>query len=1219
MTWLAKLWPWPTLAALAVVLLIIVAVLVARWRARKAAAATPEPPVVHRWTLLLLWWRFLRALPARWRDAVTGYPVLVVVGPGGPAQEQLINQLLSAPARSERRLPDLIDDRLRIYPGIGFLLFELMPAILTDDRPATESALELLGRLALAGREVVVLAIQDNPPPPAANAELAAIKAQSTQQAKRAQQFRKRLEALTERCPGPVPVRLAMTGMDQSAGFAVLCGLLGPRRAHERLALSGLQQPDAPSLLAPYEAMLDAALAKLPAVEFQQLVDFLDRSSAALDRLREPVAVLTARGAPGAELKAEYLVLCGGAPAEQVGAPFQMPPPGPPHLVPLRWHLLLAGSLLVACAGPLLWAHEQHMSRVAYAERTVAALEGQVPINDKPPDAFKTAAAEPADALHRLLDDDRSAWPLWRLTAKAQTSALRERYADSVRKTFMLRPLRDRGVNGDGGRAMHWLALLYAAPDGQDRPGPTPRGKLHALLWQERTVVANAVDMPDWLVKNYLELVQRPWQGETAVLRVDHTEPWNTFWLDYLDRLERAVASSALTLQEVNQLRDEAMTHLAKVQEVQDVRLAPQLFLLLKELAQQAAVTETQSALGQLQSALYHAKVVDVRQMAGEYGERLDQIRWLASYSTPLRGLLQPISSLRLPIDAQPNKRSLVQLLGDLGHLMNPPEGGAVPAGRQVSDSLVYKISVPLGTDSVLVPAFATDENRPKTPMPERVYRFDLSAVSSSWAATLIKAFKQGKDLPPLLGADDDMVAAPFTRERLLAVRQAVLDYQAQKSKSGLQAREATALQEYVESEAGEYAELYRDKLRERLSLTVKSWRAETAASLPVALRLYGGPHSPVIERLAAIAQDGAVAEIPGGWDGPALKLIADELKEFEVLKKLTAAQDGKVPGMEPYVAWLQQLAAELSGVGPAVAPESLAGHLPPIGRVALAERLGADGSYGRRLDAFLAAAAVPEGAWVHFRAPLEQVRSLGDREIEAAVAQQWGRVSRQLVTPVLVQYPFARSARDAARAEELEALRRPSGAFWQFFTTYAAPLAEERAGVWQPLSSDQDKSLLPPGLLDLANRLGRLSQLLWDEKGQPQALPLKVTPRQLPNIAGARVSVLRCGASEVKGFNQRPTEQPLRVSWWAQETAAVGLALAGTPAEPQDLRQARTEESPWSCLRLLDLGKPASDKATTWDVGLGNQGVVGFTVTGDALKIIQDTANGPGAAGAVR
>ena len=37
---------------------------------------------------------------------------------------------------------------------------------------------------------------------------------------------------------------------------------LGPRRAHERLELSVLHQPDAPSILAPYEAMLDMALAE---------------------------------------------------------------------------------------------------------------------------------------------------------------------------------------------------------------------------------------------------------------------------------------------------------------------------------------------------------------------------------------------------------------------------------------------------------------------------------------------------------------------------------------------------------------------------------------------------------------------------------------------------------------------------------------------------------------------------------------------------------------------------------------------------------------------------------------------------------------------------------------------------------------------------------------------------------------------------------------------
>lgn len=1219
MKWLAMLWPWPTLAALAGVLLIIGVVWVARWRAQQVDTATSEPPVVRRWTLLLLWWRFLGALPARWRDAVTGYPALLVVGPGGPAQEQLINQLLFAPARSERRLPDLIDGRLRIYPGIGFLLFELMPALLTDDRPATERAVELLGQVALAGREVVVLAIQDNPPPPAENTELTAIKAQSTQQAKRAQQFRKRLEALTARCPGPVPVRLALTGMEQSAGFAVLCRLLGPRRAQERLALAALEQPDAAPILAPYEAMLDTALAKLPAADFQQLVEFLSHSSAALDRLREPVAVLTARGAPGAELKAEYLVLCGTDEAEQLGAPFQMPPPGPPHFVPLRWHLLLAGTLFFACAGPLLWAHQQHMGRVADAEKKVSELVSKIPNSSKSTDEFKKHAAEPAAALRLLRADDRATWPLWRLTAKAQKSDLHDRYANSVRKTFLLPRLLELGVHKDGGLPMHWLALLYAAPDEPGCSKPTPEGKLHNLLEQEQTTVAAAVQLPDWLVKDYLELVERRWNYETKVRRLARSKPWNTFWMDYLDRLEKAVDTPALTIQEVSQLRDDAKAHLDYVKEVRSLRLSPDLFDLLKELAQKSGVTVSSAPSNEPLNELC-GNPIDVRNLLGQNGERLNHVRWAESYSNTLQKLLTPISTLPVPDEPDQKKSgSLTQLLRELGHVMKQPEGSAPSAAGTVSNDLVFEIKVPFDGDMPLVPVVLANGNTPVNQSPLKVYRFDLREVSSSWAATLISDFKKGKELPPLIGDEDLPDGGIYTRPRLLAVRHAVIDYLAHKQKSGLLKREITMLDDYVRSEVGEYARLYADYLRDELPKPVQSWQAETAESLPVALRLYGGPHSKLVERLSVIAKDGAVAGEPGGWAGPELELIANELKEFEVLGKLTAAQDGKVPGMEPYAAWLQQLAAELSGAGPAPEPESLAGHLPPIGRVALAERLGGDGSYGRRLENFLAAAAVPEGARAHFRAPLERVRSLGDAEIKAAVAQKWSLVKRQLVTPVLVQYPFAPAARDAARAEELEALHRPSGAFWQFFKIYVAPLAEERDGVWQRLSGNQDKPLLPPGLLEVANRLGRLSQLLWDEKGRPQALLLKVTPHPLPSVTGARVSVLRCGASEVKGFNQRPSEQPLYVSWWAQDTAAVGLALAGTPAEPQDLRQVRAEESPWSCLRLLDLGKPISKNEKTWDVGLGKQGLVGFTVTGDAQKIIQETASGSDTAGAAR
>jgi type VI protein secretion system component VasK len=181
-------------------------------------------------------------------------------------------------------------------------------------------------------------------------------------------------------------------------------------------------------------------------------------------------------------------------------------------------------------------------------------------------------------------------------------------------------------------------------------------------------------------------------------------------------------------------------------------------------------------------------------------------------------------------------------------------------------------------------------------------------------------------------------------------------------------------------------------------------------------------------------------------------------------------------------------------------------------------------------------------------------------------------------------RYPFNRAATDEVDVSALTATFGPEGAFWAEFEAFIAPAAERVGGRWRGRGASGVRVRLPSDLPDTVASLEALRAALWDEKGEPRPIPLRVRSCALPPVAlegyvatEARLSI---GFSQVRAYNQRAEALELPFDWWRAPEASLSLSL-------QSLNQAEASARPltttggasrWAVLRLLDRSAPSDD-----------------------------------------
>ncbi len=320
----------------------------------------------------------------------------------------------------------------------------------------------------------------------------------------------------------------------------------------------------------------------------------------------------------------------------------------------------------------------------------------------------------------------------------------------------------------------------------------------------------------------------------------------------------------------------------------------------------------------------------------------------------------------------------------------------------------------------------------------------------------------------------------------------------------------------------------------------------------------------------------------------PYLQEVCDAVSAFQPIVNVMEEQKGVYPKLQKYSAILVG-AAQGAGAGAKKSDGGLATKLSPVGATALGA-LGGGSTTLAQVAAWTAEAGVFGSLATPFDRPAERIDALGRDEIAAVIAGSWTRDLKPSIAVVIDRFPFTRKSKAAADPEDVEALLGVKGSFWDAFALAMSPVVSETDGRW---SIARDIGA-PAGMLKTVNALSKMRAMLWDAKGNRQAIKFRVAPTLLPqgeyDGATATMAYLKVGDGASYAFNQLPSERTIAVEWWKQTPSAlvVEFTSAGTRRRERSLESFALT---WSFHRLLTLASATAGTEVTWRIPLTDKG----------------------------
>ncbi len=304
----------------------------------------------------------------------------------------------------------------------------------------------------------------------------------------------------------------------------------------------------------------------------------------------------------------------------------------------------------------------------------------------------------------------------------------------------------------------------------------------------------------------------------------------------------------------------------------------------------------------------------------------------------------------------------------------------------------------------------------------------------------------------------------------------------------------------------------------------------------------------------------------------PLMRQVKNELSPFaeyqKILKEAYSALKGK---------------KIVEGNGP------LEHYLTPAATLSLSILREDPDSYKNRIINSLLDIDVPSEYHQLFIAPIMEAYRLGIKDLKVGIEQLWKKMLSPQIEALFEKRPFNPNGSFAATYNEVEKMTNPHSEFFQIIAELIAPASTYSQGEWFPnLYSDLQ---LDPPLYAAANRLTRISQLLWDTNGDPQ--PLRMDVQALPFAKKEKVypapvvSYLVTGEEQLYNFNQSPSWYSIKVDWWKENNSSVVMELANKN-DSRSYRDEKVTKTLWSFFELL--GKAKQLEGNVWVWSLGNE-----------------------------
>lgn len=1127
------------------------------------AAAPLEPN-----TLIKIWRAFLAALPSDARDTVKNYPTVTVFGPPGVGKSQLIRSKLDWQGQASQFLPSHTDNPLlQIYLGAKLVAHEFGATLLGNASPVTRAALQKLWtpiykrRQATAVLVFKVSALEKTPP---------------EQMAEMAQLIRGKLTLLAQISGHPVETRICLTHMDRMRGYLEFARFCIRHRLPQEIQIQpALEAGSMREGTADYQRFLPLALTSLPSTEFCQVVQFLRAvppQLAFLDALLQP---LSRGGLAGQPPRLDRLYFFSSKDSERGSDPLAVRRENPnrwensPILNAMwnaRWALAGCAAILIAFFSFLTVVAVRHGRSVHHAQEAVHKFESAVKrAHDKAGVSSESVAVRAAEKVARkevtdvLATDKR--WLICHLMYGREKEQLPESLLGAIRQGYLLPMLEKFGAQRDIDRTLYTLGIIYSS---RDNP-------LGGLINAQQQDVTTLLELPDGIIRDYIELTETPWTGSPAVawsrlLSQHQTSPATSIqpWLTYFSALEIAVREKVVTPEQIRRLQQASAPLLHVTDAVRRDRMLGQIYHLLLE----------------------ESPILEVLKPLADTHLTLSPPPWLRDQLTPLSGILHLIhdSDPDSARDDQLSLRQVVRLLDDLDGRRKATDitYDFELQGRPFSFSARSWLDLILRSRHRAIMGSLGNDDTPAKPSRRRHRHRSRGHRREREPTVKVASDADAGPAPP----PDSYSRAQFEKDIKPLLQRLAKGLQ---ENPDLAPEDRGTLNRYVADEVRRYAKRYCDSLLALHRSYV--FPGGGVAATHQALISMVQPTGSLVQHLKTVADNANIADLKG----PYLQPLATCLTTFTPLVNLMASgKEGGYPNLKPYVEIVGGIIKELDTGKPAGQKEDgkaamLSDLVSPVGRTALAVLDENPASHERKTEQFLASIGLGGAMGQPLLAPMRHVTRLGIAEVEQAVAQQFQSTLLPLVSPLISHFPFERTADKEVQPAELEILKPTEGAFWLTFRAIFGPVVLEKNGDWSARKWQRGSLNLPTELLPMANHMTRLSRQLFTREGARQPLQISVKPLPFSATAGGvplTMIFLRSGKAQVFGVNAIPSSRPLAISWWQSDVASVGAEFSIATSGRKQSQSIEVSDSAWSFFRLLDKATAQTDgRVMTWNL----------------------------------
>lgn len=908
---------------------------------RKRRPGTPPPARgIDRKRLVTIWEKFLASLPGAARAAIPGHTHFLVMGAAGAGKSTLIQRKVDWQGQASQFLPSYTaDPLLQIYLGGKTVVQELAAPLLDSTSRATNDALtRLFGKLDIDQPPTVVLVLKVS----------SLTTATPDQLRQQAQLMRGKINLLSQSFGVPIPTRICLTNLDRTQGYSEVARFL--KRIKVPLELPMGADGGLVASLQTYEKHLPRALTTLPVGAFQSNVEFLLAAEDVLGPVRSFIQALLEGSLAAVRPELQRLYFFSPSPDEQVGNPFDTPPPqGVVRKVAWlrRWlhqigvrplHAALGALLLVAGLGALAVVTRRHAALVQTASDAAAAFDGAVRRSQEArsapseSEAVRSAERESSRSLTAVNEAERRFRPL-ALLFRDDKAATRQRFVESVRAGYLL-PELERSVRmRSRERILYSLVAVYA----------TRHNTLGALLRAHPGEWSSTIGVSSEILLDYVRENDEPWRelalrllpplpSEASRWPVNDLRPWR----ELVHAISRSLPLPYLPSAQLKEFQLDAEKLLDTLAQVRKAGTLRQIFRALSEESPLDMVRLFGRDAGALSP---HPFLVD---NAEPLGKLLGLVR---ESSLQLHGggrmslfrLLKWINELGASADRSALPGEINKLEDELYHLPFPDEKPSEISRRAWLDLLLRSrkrmlLAYQIGNASGLAAARDRPRHRDggceikkkrrrhraaSCPVPAASDGEDVESQGSS--SSEHRRHRRGSELPlwsrdefrpklaALMNGDDvpsnglgELYNRPVFEKEVLPLIQELK--RALATSRSLTPDEKLRLSRLVLDEVGGYAHRYCAELR-RYYLSYR-FHARSNESLHSELLNLVNPGSPFLSHLRSVADNVLLS----GLDEPYLRSLAQCLAELQPVAavvypeaargELGAAQNGKPAGL---------------------------------------------------------------------------------------------------------------------------------------------------------------------------------------------------------------------------------------------------------------------------------------------------------------------------------